>query len=290
MSVLSLLPLRHLRHLLVLVLLSLPLALSPLEARELAAPPESMVEVEVATVGMSGVAGMPVVLLREPGAREVIPIYIGVTEARAILRALAGERAPRPMTHELLGDVLGGVEVTLTRVYVDALTESTFLGMLELTLPGRDAPVHIDSRPSDAIALALTAGASIHVAPEVLEAARQIEYQGFDDQVVVALGITVTPLDEDLREALGLPGRAGVLVSGVSGAAAEAGLSPGALLLEVNGETPETPLRFLELVRDTPRDVPARLRVWQEGEDIEVELSTEVPAPVPRRRGPELEA
>src|SRR5690554_525794 len=112
MSVLSLLPLRHLRHLLVLVLLSLPLALSPLEARELAAPPESMVE--VATVGMSGVAGMPVVLLREPGAREVIPIYIGVTEARAILRALAGERAPRPMTHELLGDVLGGVEVTLT--------------------------------------------------------------------------------------------------------------------------------------------------------------------------------
>src|SRR5690554_5232149 len=271
MSVLSLLPLRHLRHLLVLVLLSLPLALSPLEARELAAPPESMVE--VATVGMSGVAGMPVVLLREPGAREVIPIYIGVTEARAILRALAGERAPRPMTHELLGDVLGGVEVTLTRVYVDALTESTFLGMLELTLPGRDAPVHIDSRPSDAIALALTAGASIHVAPEVLEAARQIEYQGFDDQVVVALGITVTPLDEDLR-----------------GAAAEAGLSPGALLLEVNGETPEAPLHFLELGRDTPRDAPARLRVWQEGEDIEVELSTEVPTPVPRRRGPELEA
>src|SRR5690554_8078168 len=99
--------------------------------------------------------------------------------------------------------------------------------MLELTLPGRDAPVHIDSRPSDPIALELTAGATIHVAPEVLEAARQIEYQGFDDQVVVPLGITVTPLNEDLREAPGLPDRAGVVVSGVTGAAARAPRSPG---------------------------------------------------------------
>ncbi|MBE0488933.1 MAG: bifunctional nuclease family protein [Halomonas sp.] len=262
----------------------------PAQARELAVPPEAMVEVEVATVGMSGMAGVPVVLLREPGAGEVIPIYIGVTEARAILRALTGERPPRPLTHELLGDVLAGAEVALTRVYVDALTDSTFLGMLELTLPGRETPLRIDSRPSDAIALALTAGASIHVAPEVLEAARQIEYQGFDDQVVVALGITVTPLDDDLREALGLPDSAGVLVSDVSGDAAEAGLVPGAMLLEVNGETPDSPLHFLELVRDTPEGEPARLRAWQRGEIVEVELSTEVPEPRPRRRTPGLEA
>ncbi len=260
------------------------------QARELAVEPEEMVEVEVATVGTAGMAGVPVVLLREPGAREVIPIFIGVNEAQAILRALAGERPPRPLTHELLGDVLEGAEVSLSRVYVDALTDSTFLGMLELTLPGRDEPLRIDSRPSDAIALALNAGASIHVAPEVLEAARQIEYQGFDDQVVVALGITVTPLDDDLREALGLPDHAGVLVSDVRGEAAEAGLAPGDLLLEVNGETPDSPLHFLELVRDTPAGEPARLRAWQQGETIEVELSTEVPMPSPRRRTPELEA
>lgn len=262
----------------------------PAQARELAVEPEAMIEVEVATVGTAGMAGAPVVLLREPGAREVIPIFIGVNEARAILRALAGERPPRPLTHELLGDVLEGVEVSLSRVYVDALTDSTFLGMLELTLPGRDEPLRIDSRPSDAIALALTAGASIHVAPDVLEAARQIEYQGFDDQVVVALGITVTPLDDDLREALGLPDRAGVLVSDVRGEAADAGLAPGDLLLEVNGETPDSPLHFLELVRDTPEGEPARLRAWQQGETVELELSTEVPVPAPRRRPPGLEA
>lgn len=282
----------YFRRLLALFLLVAPLAMAhPLAAaRELAAEPENMVEVEVATVGMAGMGSAPVVLLREPGAREVIPIFIGPVEARAILRALAGERPQRPLTHELLGDVLDGTEVRLERIYVDALEGGTFLGMLELRREGQDAPVRIDSRPSDAIALALSAGASIHVAPEVLEAARQIEYQGIEEQVVVALGITVTPLDDDLREALGLPDRDGVLVSDVRGAAAEAGLSPGALLLEVNGETPESPLHFLELVRDTPVGEDARVRYWQEGEAFEAELSTEVPEPRPRRRAPGLEA
>ncbi|TFH88602.1 hypothetical protein EQG41_01845 [Billgrantia azerbaijanica] len=257
--------------------------LSSAAARELAVEPEEMVEVEVATVGMAGFGGPPVVLLREPGAREVVPIFIGTREASAILRSLHGERPRRPMTHELLGDVLDGIDVSLEKVYVDAIVDNTFLGMLELRLEGRESPVRIDSRPSDAIALALTAGASILVAPQVLQAAREIEYQGLEDQAVAALGITVTPVDDDLREALGLPDAPGVLVSDARGAAAEAGLAPGALLLEVNDEVPDTPMRFLELVRNTPRDEQARLRYWQEGEEHDLELSTDVPEPQPRR-------
>ncbi|MFO7647435.1 MULTISPECIES: bifunctional nuclease domain-containing protein [Halomonas] len=280
------------RRLLVPLGLALLLAAAPAPAaaRELAVAPDAMVEVEVATVGMAGMGSVPVVLLREPGAREVIPIFIGPVEARAILRALAGDRPRRPLTHELLGDVLDGIAVRLERIYIDALVDGTFLGMLELRRQGDDAPLRIDSRPSDAIALAVTAGASIHVAPEVLEAARQIDYEGIEDQVVVALGIAVTPLDEDLREALGLPDAPGLLVSDVSGAAREAGMVPGAMLLEVNGETPRTPLRFLELVRDTPEGEDARVRFWQQGEAVEIELSTEVPEPAPRRRAPRLEA
>lgn len=255
-------------------------------ARELAAEVDEMVEVEVATVGLAGPIGPPVVLLREPGVREVIPIFIGVSEAGAILRGLAGERPPRPMTHDLLGDVLGEIDATLVRVYVDAIIDNTFFGMLELSLPEREETLLIDSRPSDAIALALYAGASIHVAPQVLEAAQNIAYEGLDEQVVVALGITVTPATDDLREALGLPDRPGVLVSDVRGPAAEAGLRPGALLLEVNGEVPETPLRYLELVRDTAVDEDARLRYWLEGEENELEVTTDVPPPqpVPRLR------
>src|SRR5690554_2989745 len=172
------------RRLLVPLGLALLLAAAPVAARELAVAPDAMVEVEVATVGMAGMGSVPVVLLREPGAREVIPIFIGPVEARAILRALAGDRPRRPLTHELLD----GIAVRLERIYIDALVEGTFLGMLELRREGDDAPLRIDSRPSDAIALAVTAGASIHVAPEVLEAARQIDYEGIEDQVVVALG------------------------------------------------------------------------------------------------------
>ncbi|MGL6216176.1 bifunctional nuclease domain-containing protein [Billgrantia desiderata] len=261
-------------------------SMSTASARELAAEIDEMVEVEIATVGVAGFGGPPVVLLREPGAREVIPIFIGINEAGAILRGLAGERSPRPMTHDLLSDVLGEMEATLERVYVDAIVDHTFLGMLELSLPGRDERIRIDSRPSDAIALAIHAGASIHVAPQVLEAARDIEYEGLDDQVVVALGITVAPVTADLREALGLPDQAGVLVSDVRGPAADAGLEPGALLLEVNGEVPETPLRYLELVRDTAVDEDARLRYWQQGEEHEIEVTTDVPPrePMPRPR------
>lgn len=255
-------------------------------ARELAADIDDMVEVEVATVGLAGLGGPPVVLLREPGAREVIPIFIGVSEAGAILRGLAGERPPRPMTHDLLGNVLHEFDATLERVYVDAIVDDTFYGMLSLRLPGSEASRLIDSRPSDAIALALHVGASIHVAPQVLEAARRIDYEGVEDQMVVALGISVVPATEDLREALGLPDRPGVLVSDVYGPAAEAGLRPGALLLEVNGEVPDTPLRYLELVRDTAVDEDARLRYWQAGEEQEIEVTTDVP---PRQPMPKLQ-
>lgn len=250
--------------------------------RELAADIDDMVEVEVATIAIAGPSGPPVVLLREPGAQEVIPIFIGPVEAGAILRGLRGEQPRRPMTHELLGEVLIGVEVRLERIYVDAIVNNVFLGMLELRVAGRDDPVRIDSRPSDAIALALYSGATIHVAPQVLEAARQIEYEGLDDQAVTAVGITVTSVTDDLRDALELPDRAGVLISGVSGPAEDAGMEPGALLLAVNDQTPETPMKFLEFVRSTPQDEDVLLRYWQAGEVHELELSTDVPTPRPR--------
>ncbi|MBF8221895.1 bifunctional nuclease family protein [Halomonas sp. 328] len=275
-----------LRHCLCASLILLPLLSLSAQARELAVEPETMIEVEVATVGLAG-PGVPVVLLREPGARAVIPIFIGPVEADAILRGLRGDRPRRPLTHELLGDVLAGLEVRLERVYVDAIVDGVFLGMLELRVGDAETPLRIDSRASDAIALGLQAGAGIRVSPQVLEAAQAIEYQGIEEQVVSALGITVTPLSDDLRDALRLPDDAGVLITGVTGDAEAAGLAPGALLLTVNGETPTTPLRFLELVRDTPPGEDARLGYWQDGEAHELSLSTAVPEPALPRTPPE---
>ena len=254
-------------------------------ARELAVDEDELVQVEIATVGVA-MGGAPVVLLREPRAREVIPIFIGAAEAQAIIRALRGMDMPRPMTHDLFGNVFEGLDARLSRVFVDELRDNTFLGMLELEVEGRDEPVRVDSRPSDALALALRSGATIHVAPNVLEAAADIEYEGLDDEVVTALGITVSLLDEDVRQALDLPDERGVLVTGVRGEAEDKSMEPGALILEVNGEVPETPMQFLELVRDTDGE-RAEIRYWQDGEAREASLSTDVPEPESPRVDPE---
>lgn len=252
--------------------------------RELAVDIDEMVEVEIATIGLAAGSGAPVVLLRQPGARDVIPIFIGPAEAEAILRGLREVEPRRPLTHELLGSVFAETGVQLERVFVDDLVDNTFLGMLELHVPGRDQPVLVDSRPSDALALALRAGASIHVAPRVLEAARNIDYEGLaDDQVVTAVGITVTEATDDLREALQLPDLDGLLVSGVAGPAAEAGMEPGTLLLRVNDTVPDSPMAFLELVRETPEDEAVRIEYWQDGDVHELDLPTDVPTPRQRR-------
>lgn len=247
--------------------------------RELAAPVDEFVEVEVATIGVATPTGTPVVLLREPSASQVFPIFIGTSEARAILRALRGVEMPRPMTHDLLGEVIGSLDARLVRIYVDAIVDNTFLGVLELEVAGHDAPVRVDTRPSDAIAVALRVGASIHVAPDVLEQVEMISYRGLEEehQVVTAVGITVMAPTPDLREALTLPDREGLVVSNVVGLAKGAGLEPGALVLAVNEELPDSPMHFLELVRATPRDQPVRIRYWQNGEENTIELPTGVP-------------
>lgn len=266
------------RAVLVVSLLIATPAVSAAE-RTLAAAVEDFVEVEVATVGIATPHGSPVVLLREPDRGEVIPIFIGADSARAILLALRDAEMPRPLTHDLLGSVIGSLDAELTRIYVDDIDNNTFLGMLELNISGRDEPVRIDTRPSDGIALALRTGASIHVAPAVLDEARLINYRGLDEeeQVVTAIGITVMAPSAELREALALPDREGVVITDAIGTARGAGLEAGALVLAVNGETPDSPMAFLRLVRETPEDERVHIRYWLDGETREAELRTRVP-------------
>jgi bifunctional DNase/RNase len=253
-------------------------------ARELAIDAAQAVEVEIATVAIAKQSGAPVVVLREPGTGRFVPIFIGPLEAQAILRGMRGLETPRPLTHDLIGNVLGGLGVRLARVFVDDIVDNTYLGMLELHIEGRDAPVLVDSRPSDALALALRSGASIHVARKVMEAASRIAVEALPDHPVAsALGITVVPLTADLREALQLPDLPGVLVSGVSGPAQAAGMRPGALLLEVNGNSPASPMAFLEQVRDTPGGEQPKLSYWQDGVTHELVIPADVRSPAQRQ-------
>ena len=127
-------------------------------------------------------ANAPVVLLREQvGEQRVLPIYIGPEEAKAIALALEGVVPPRPLTHDLLTDVLGALEVTLQRVSVTSLEDRTFFAELELRVDGRT--VRVSARPSDAIALAVRVDAPIYAAEDVLdEAAAPPEEEGEGEQ------------------------------------------------------------------------------------------------------------
>ena len=108
-------------------------------------------------------------LLEEPGEGRVLPIWIGAQEATSILIAVQGEQAPRPLSHDLITTLFGTVGARLERVDVTRIDDGTFYAELSLTTPS--GPQVLDSRPSDAIALAVRVQAPIWVADEVLDEA-----------------------------------------------------------------------------------------------------------------------
>lgn len=136
-------------------------------------------------------ANAPVVLLREQtGARRVLPIYIDSPEAKAIALALEGRELSRPMTHDLLRDVVAALGATVTRVTVTELREGTFYAELSLEVGGH--PHVLSSRPSDAVALAVRTGSPIFASasvldeaatvPEVDDAAEEVEEEEIIDE------------------------------------------------------------------------------------------------------------
>jgi bifunctional DNase/RNase len=117
-------------------------------------------------------ANTPIILLKETGgARRVLPIYIGNPEATAIAFALEHVPTPRPLTHDLLRDVLVELGAEVRRVVVTELREHTFFAELELVLHG--AVHRVSSRPSDAVALAVRSGTPIFAEEAVLDVAGQ---------------------------------------------------------------------------------------------------------------------
>jgi bifunctional DNase/RNase len=113
------------------------------------------------------------IYLREKdGARRVFPIVIGRFEARAIDRSVRKQAPPRPMTHDLLATVIEATGASLERVEITDLKEGTFFASLKVRKEGET--VEVDSRPSDAIALAVRTGAPIFVSEEVLKEASEV--------------------------------------------------------------------------------------------------------------------
>ena len=126
-----------------------------------------MQQMNVYGVSFDLVGKQPIVLLKTADGNKFLPIWIGHPEAAAILMKLQGTPTPRPMTHDLVTDMLGELNASVARVAVTELRENTFYAQITLQVNGSE--IEIDSRPSDAIALAVRADAKIYVADEVID-------------------------------------------------------------------------------------------------------------------------
>ena len=126
----------------------------------------AVVEVKINGLAVDANAKSHVVILKEKDGERVLPIWIGPAEAQAIARELAGQRFQRPLTHDLLANIVEGLRAKVTRVVISELKDNTFFAQLLVDRDGE--AVVIDARPSDSIAVALRCGADIFVNEKLL--------------------------------------------------------------------------------------------------------------------------
>jgi bifunctional DNase/RNase len=133
-----------------------------------------LVEMTIKGLMVDPITNMPIIILRDKDGQKVLPIWVGVFEANAIALQIENISTPRPMTHDLLRNVIQDLNGEVQRVVVCDLRDNTFYALIYVVRPG--GTVAIDARPSDAIALALRVRAPIFVEDSVIEHAKTIDF------------------------------------------------------------------------------------------------------------------
>ncbi|MBI5282865.1 MAG: bifunctional nuclease family protein [Candidatus Solibacter usitatus] len=128
------------------------------------------VEMKIRGLMMDPVTNMPIVILRDPDGGQILPIWVGIYEANAIALEIEKVTTPRPMTHDLIKNVLTGLEAGVRKVVVSELRDDTFFALIWVEKNGE--LISIDSRPSDALALALRLDCPIYVEEQVLKSSK----------------------------------------------------------------------------------------------------------------------
>lgn len=131
------------------------------------------VEMKVEGLTLDPITNMPIIILKDSKGEKVLPIWVGVFEANAIALEMEKISTPRPMTHDLIKNIISGLSAEINHICVSDLKDNTFYAVISVRINGND--VDIDSRPSDAIAVALRFKAPILVAKKVLEEARSFD-------------------------------------------------------------------------------------------------------------------
>jgi len=236
--------------------------------------PEDLVEMKLEDMGIDPASGLPILILSDKEKGKVLPVYIGLSEASSISRAMDEEELLRPMTHDLIVNILDEMGASLTRVVIKDLEDNVFYA--DLVIEMRNAQVQIDCRPSDAIAIAVRDGAPIFVSREILEASlnKELTRWWHSEGTGTRLGIEFQALTEELARALGVELGDGVLVSSVDegGVAGEAGIVRGDVVVSVNGDTVFDPEGVTELLLEKAGSV-VDLVVIRRSEELHIGMN-----------------
>ena len=131
------------------------------------------IEMTIKGLMIDPITNMPIIILRDQDGQRVLPIWVGVFEANAIALQIENVQTPRPMTHDLLKNVIDDLHGHVERIVVCELKENTFYARIHMSVDGRS--LEVDARPSDAIALALRTRSPIFVEETVIQSARSVE-------------------------------------------------------------------------------------------------------------------
>jgi len=132
-----------------------------------------LVAMSIKGLMLDPVSNSPIVVLKDDDEKFFLPIWVGIFEANAIALQLENITTPRPMTHDLLRNMIAELNARVLRIVINDLRDSTFFAQIRLAI-GTDRTLEVDARPSDAIALALRTEAPIYVAQSVLDQAQTI--------------------------------------------------------------------------------------------------------------------
>lgn len=198
---------------------------------------ENQIEMSVKGVALHPETNAPVVILEAVEDKRELPIWIGFAEAQAIALRMENVVTPRPMTHDLLKNILEKMDVKVVKVLINDLKNDIFFATI--VLESNRHTVRVDSRPSDALALAVRVRAPIYVARFILEKARGMEgkFHEARERARERYGLSAQELTQELVEYFGLSNAEGVLVSEIveQGIAHKAGLKRGDVIIEVDG-------------------------------------------------------
>ena len=131
------------------------------------------IEMTIKGLMVDPITNMPIIILRDKDGQRVLPIWVGVFEANAIALQIENVTTPRPMTHDLLRNVIHDLKADILKIVVSDLKENTFYALIHMQVNGE--PLAVDARPSDAIALALRTRAPIFVEETVIDNAKTVD-------------------------------------------------------------------------------------------------------------------